>query len=198
MYAVGLIGSGTVGLLSVSEPGEIFFFLSWLNRNNCERWIGSTWGQDFEMLQGQVGKTASVLFWRKGFVGLQGCWQLWQTYKVLWWCAASPTLIILDQIGPDDGISLQLFHHLLLCMINKNSIVFLFNFISTVPVANKDADTNLADKRWRQKQIWKSQTFPVSCIHWRSQVGFPEGKKLSVCLVKVTLYVETHKYRRLF
>lgn len=34
MYAVGLLGSGTVGLVSVSEPGGLFCFFS--ERNNCE------------------------------------------------------------------------------------------------------------------------------------------------------------------
>lgn len=35
MYAVGLLGSGSVGLVSVSEPGGLLVFFS--ERNNCER-----------------------------------------------------------------------------------------------------------------------------------------------------------------
>lgn len=38
MYAVGLIQSGTVGLLSVSEPGGMFSFsVGSTERNNCKR-----------------------------------------------------------------------------------------------------------------------------------------------------------------
>lgn len=35
MHAVGLLGSGSGGLVSVSEPGGLLVFFS--ERNNCER-----------------------------------------------------------------------------------------------------------------------------------------------------------------
>lgn len=63
MYAVGLLGSGTVGLVSVSEPGGLLLFL-FQKETTVSVLIRLTWGQRFEMLQ---EKTATVSFLRQDF-----------------------------------------------------------------------------------------------------------------------------------
>lgn len=64
MYAVGLLGSGTVGLVSVSEPGGLFFVFFFQKETTVSVLISLTWGQQFEMLQ---EKTAAVSFLRQDF-----------------------------------------------------------------------------------------------------------------------------------
>lgn len=133
-------------VLLEAEPLDFFqqsrwdvFFFCWPNRKTQLSASLLSLNED-KSLKCNKGRSENLSFLRKHFEPNAGCCQFSDGVKT--YHLANLNLLTLKKI-------LQCFYHPLLLTIHTNSTVFCFIFcyLSTVAVGNKDAETNLADKR---------------------------------------------------